>query len=53
MCFNYSKLEMCFNYSKPENPHDSVFYETDHEYLWDTQAGFVTHSFLHDSIIEI
>lgn len=36
---------------KPENPHGSLVYETGHEYLWDTQAGGATHSFLHNSFI--
>lgn len=38
---------------KPENPHGSLVYETDHEYLWDTQAGGATHSFSHNSLIWI
>lgn len=41
----------CFNYLKPGNPHGSLVYGAGHEYLWDTQAGGATHSFLYNSFI--
>lgn len=30
---------------KPENPHDSLVYETNHEYMWDTEARWTIHFF--------